>query len=345
LTSTVGLDAERFLGELAHDLRNLLEGMDAALSRELADPSLRDVAYREIYDLILKTESYLDRQRLLERRLELRPERVDLVAATGRCLQRLAPYLGERALRSAPESGDCSVHFDARGLDKILDRLVYACVKLTGKGDAIHFSFHKEGNLGRMALEIPEVSPEARVESLLSPDETRSWALWGAREMARIQGGDLKWDEGSRFRLELPRGAAARPREPAHPADAAKLRVLIVDDNDDSARSLAMLLALAGHEANVRSNGRDALVAVRELRPDVVLLDLGLPDMDGYDVCRALRDDPSASGLRLVAVSGRGDDSRKRSEEAGFDAHLLKPVDQSELLRTLSSPSAPRKIR
>ncbi len=343
MTSTVGLDAERFLGELAHDLRNLLEGMDAALSRELADPSLRDVAYREIYELILKTESYLDRKKLLERRFELRPERVDLVAAARRCLQRLAPYLRERVLHSPTESGDCSVHFDARALDKILDRLVHACVKLTGKGDPIHLSIHTEGNFERIALEISEVSPEARVESLLSPDETRPWALWGAREMARIQGGDLKWDEGSRFRLELPRGAAARPREPAPPANATTLRVLIVDDNDDSARSLAMLLALAGHEAHVRSNGRDALVAVPELRPDVVLLDLGLPDMDGYDVCGALRDDPSASGLRLVAVSGHGDtDSRKRSEDAGFDAHLLKPVDQSELLRILSRPSAPR---
>jgi CheY-like chemotaxis protein len=104
-------------------------------------------------------------------------------------------------------------------------------------------------------------------------------------------------------------------------------RILVVDDNVDTTEMLSLLLEMHGHETHVAHSGRSAMRVANDVRPDVVLLDLGLPDMDGCDVARELRDRPSGRGLLLVALTGwGGDEDRQRTHEAGFDAHLLKPV-------------------
>ena len=115
-------------------------------------------------------------------------------------------------------------------------------------------------------------------------------------------------------------------------------RVLIVDDSEDGAESLAMLLQLGGHETHIAHDGVEAIEAAEKLRPDVVLLDIGLPRLNGYEVCRRLRKEPWAKNLVLVALTGWGqEEDRHRSREAGFDAHLVKPVDHDALLRLLAS--------
>jgi CheY-like chemotaxis protein len=155
-----------------------------------------------------------------------------------------------------------------------------------------------------------------------------------SRAFARLSGGELCWERGEndsiRFLLRLPGAISARPGPPRAPG---KLSILVVDDNREAATSLSMLLSLSGHETDVRHDGRSALEAVRARVPDVVLLDLGLPDIDGYEVCRAVcRDVARSARPSLVALSGRGDDeARRRSREAGFEAHLLKPVELKEL--------------
>jgi len=109
-------------------------------------------------------------------------------------------------------------------------------------------------------------------------------------------------------------------------------RILIVDDNVDSAESMAVLLRLEGHEALTLHEGERVVAAAREFRPDVILLDIGLPGISGYDVARALRGDPEVAAVRLVAVSGYGRaEDRERARAAGFDEHLVKPVDFSAL--------------
>jgi CheY-like chemotaxis protein len=114
------------------------------------------------------------------------------------------------------------------------------------------------------------------------------------------------------------------------------MRMLVVDDNDDSAESLAMLLSLIGHEAHVARDGREALARAEELRPDAVLLDLGLPGLSGYEVCRRLRDAPWACAIPIIAITGWGqDEDRLKSRQAGFDAHLVKPVVLDELTALL----------
>jgi CheY-like chemotaxis protein len=145
--------------------------------------------------------------------------------------------------------------------------------------------------------------------------------------------------QGSEFIVRLP-VVARRPspdRAAQHPASGRKVRrILVVDDNVDGLETLATLLELSGHEVRTASDGPAALTAAAEFRPEVVLLDIGLPGMDGYEVARRLRANPLFNGARLIALTGWGQDSdRDRSHDAGFDLHLVKPVDPAELQRVL----------
>ena len=153
-------------------------------------------------------------------------------------------------------------------------------------------------------------------------------------------------DQGSEFVIHLPlahENAAGRTSRTARiiapsPTDRPPLRILVVDDNDDSLTSLAMLLRMSGNEVRTAVDGTSALEAAKAFRPEVVLLDVGLPGMNGYEVGRRMREMPEAKGAVLVAQTGWGqDEDRRRSAEAGFDAHLVKPVDPAALQKILSS--------
>ena len=114
------------------------------------------------------------------------------------------------------------------------------------------------------------------------------------------------------------------------------MKILVVDDNVDSAESLALLLSMGGHEAHVAHDGAAAVDAAAQLRPDVMLLDIGLPKMDGFEVCRRVRQEPWGQKMAMVALTGFGQDrDRAESENAGFDRHMVKPIDYDALLRTL----------
>ena len=139
-----------------------------------------------------------------------------------------------------------------------------------------------------------------------------------------------------------PLSRAALETPPAQPGR----RILIVDDNEDGAQSLAMLLELGGHETHTAHDGLAALEAVERLRPDAVLLDIGLPGLNGYEVCRRIREQPWGKNMVLVALTGWGkDEDRQQSAAAGFDSHLVKPVDHAVLNGLLASMSPARRER
>jgi len=147
---------------------------------------------------------------------------------------------------------------------------------------------------------------------------------------------------GSEFVVRLPLGTAdVGPGRAAAAAtgghSAGRRRILVVDDNKDGADSLAMLLKVAGHQVHTAHDGLEAIAAASRLHPDVVLLDIGLPKLNGYEVCRRIRQEPWSSGATIIALTGWGqEEDRKKSADAGFDAHLVKPVKQEELTRLLA---------
>jgi CheY-like chemotaxis protein len=147
---------------------------------------------------------------------------------------------------------------------------------------------------------------------------------------------------GSEFTVRLPlvvEALEAAPPSPPEPAAATgSRRILIVDDSEDGAESLAMLLEFGGHRTWQAHDGLEAIKIAERLRPDVVLLDIGLPRMNGYEVCRRIRQEPWGGDLVLVALTGWGqEEDRRQSLDAGFNVHMVKPVDHDELLEFLAS--------
>jgi CheY-like chemotaxis protein len=147
---------------------------------------------------------------------------------------------------------------------------------------------------------------------------------------------------GSEFTVRLPVVEAARPERRTGAAPPARSgtvhRVLIVDDNDDGAESLSLLLRFAGHTTQKAHDGPQAIEAAEHFRPQVILLDIGLPGMSGYEVCRRIRQEPYGPSMTIIALTGWGqEEDRKRSREAGFDTHMVKPVDHEALLKMLAS--------
>jgi len=152
---------------------------------------------------------------------------------------------------------------------------------------------------------------------------------------------------GSTFVVRLPAALdvahVAQPGASEAQTSSATHRILVVDDNQDSADSLAILLQLTGHEVFTAHDGHSALDAAEQHRPGVVLLDIGLPSLNGYDVCRRIRQEQWGKTMVLIALTGWGqDEDRRRSQEAGFDGHLVKPVDHTRLLTLLATLTEPR---
>jgi CheY-like chemotaxis protein len=145
--------------------------------------------------------------------------------------------------------------------------------------------------------------------------------------------------QGSEFLVRLPiLLETLKPvTQPPIPIPTSAHRILVVDDNQDSARSLAMLLKITGHETHTAHDGLEAFEAAEKLRPNIVLLDIGLPKLNGHEVCRRIRQQPWGTDMVLIALTGWGqDDDRRKSIDAGFDAHLVKPVEYSDLMNLLT---------
>jgi CheY-like chemotaxis protein len=152
--------------------------------------------------------------------------------------------------------------------------------------------------------------------------------------------------KGTEFAVRLPvltEPPMPPPREPTGVKQAARVkrRILVVDDNQDSAHSLALLLKLAGHEAHIANDGVEAVEAAAKFQPDAILLDIGLPKLNGYEAARRIREQRGEKGLVIVALTGWGqEEDRRRSKEAGFDAHMVKPVDHDALAKLLEELGA-----
>jgi CheY-like chemotaxis protein len=363
-----------FLAMLAHELRNPLAPLLHAL--HLLGPggagaaevgAIRDVAERQARHLARLVDDLLDVSRISTGKIELRRGPVDLREAVARAAETVRPLVEARrhALALALPEGPLPLEADEARLEQVFANLLNNAAKYTEPGGQIRIEAAREGDVAVVRVRdtgigiAPELLP--RVFDLFAQAEQsldRSQGGLGigltlVRRLVELHGGSIAAASpgvglGSEFVVRLPIRAAddaassrEGPRRGAvapEAADPAPRRVLVVDDNADAARLLARLLEASGHQAEVAHDGPAALERAQARPPDVVLLDIGLPGMDGYEVARRLRQSVGDRPL-LVALTGYGqDEDRRRSREAGMDDHLTKPVDPRTLKELLARP-------
>ncbi len=362
-------DADRrkdeFLGTLAHELRNPLAPLRMGLSLlRSAAPGpdtirLREMMERQIGHLVSLIDDLLDVSRIGSGKVQIVRQRVALRDVVEAALETSRPLLDAArhtfTLRM-PET-PVFVDGDPTRLAQVLSNLLNNAAKYTPAGGHVELSAEARG--GEAVLRVVDDGCGLEREMLsrvfdrfTQIDRTIARAQGGlgiglslVRALVEMHGGRVTADsagegKGSTFTVRLPL-AAASSQEPmraspaaaeAAPQHARARRVLVIDDNVDAADMLAEVLRTSGHEARVAHDGRDAIAEAQGLQPEVVFLDIGLPDMDGYEVARLLRAEPRASGAVLVALTGRGsEEDRQRSMDAGFDHHLTKPCDLEAL--------------
>jgi signal transduction histidine kinase/ActR/RegA family two-component response regulator len=369
---------DEFLAVLGHELRNPLAPLQHGLelTRRSSDQQTlakaRAVMERQLRHLVRLVDDLLDVSRIRSGKIVLAIQHLELATAVHSAVELAAPVIDAREHRLMVNLPTEPVWLDAdpTRLPQLLANLLNNAAKYTPDGGEINLSGQRVGSevvvrvrdngIGMSASELAsvfELFAQARgAEHTVQGGLGVGLSL--AKSLAELHGGGLTAysagvGRGSEFVLRLPaaRGPdpAAREHEPARqPATAraqaaAARRVLVVDDNIDAAESLALLLLQDGYETATAHGGRDALVKARTFKPEIMILDLGMPVMDGFAVAREVRTDPALKQIRLLALSGYGQpEDRSRTAEAGFDAHLVKPVDSEQLSAVLSEGVAQR---
>lgn len=364
---------DEFLAMLSHELRNPLAPILTAvqyLSRKSAadtgqDSGLR-IIERQAKVMARLVDDLLDLSRLSRGRIELRRERVDVAVAIEDALQACRPLIDaarHELVLSLPDEPVC-VDGDLVRLSQIIANLVNNAVKYTPSGGRIELTLVERPGEAAVVVSdsgigiAPDMVPRifemfAQVDT--SAERTRGGLGIGltlAQQLARMHGGRIDAHSagpnlGSTFTLSLPlAGAAAGALDDAglpetRPA-VRPLRVLVADDNLDAASSLGLLLGAQGHDVRLVHGGVAAVAAATELRPDLALLDIGMPGLNGYETAKRIRELPHGAQIRLVALTGWGqDEDRRKSLAAGFDEHLTKPVDADTLAQVLHTAAVP----
>jgi signal transduction histidine kinase len=365
---------DEFLAMLAHELRNPLAAIDGAVQVAEgagADEQLawaREVIGRQTKQLSRLIDDLLDVSRITQGKIRLRKGPLDLAAAVAGSVESVRPQVDARRHTLEVDVGPVPlpVEADPSRLEQVLGNLLTNAAKYTPDGGRIRLSARREG--GEVVVEVedngvgidPEMLPRifdafTQVEQTIDRSQGGlGLGLTLVRRLVELHGGSIAArsegpGRGSTFTVRLPaadRDAASRrpgregpaSRDPSRP----RPRVLVVDDSADTARAMVRLLGAQGFDVRVAHDGRAAVDAARDHRPDVILLDIGLPGMNGYEVARAVRRDPDLAGVTLIAISGYGQDhDRRRSADAGFDHHLVKPVDYGVLYALLDAVPNP----
>jgi PAS domain S-box-containing protein len=358
---------DEFLAMLAHELRNPL----AAISNAVAVMSLTDVQehrdfsmqaiQRQSMHLSRIIEDLLDISRINLGKFVLRREILDATTILDSAVRTTKTLVEARdhTLETSIDRGNLWVHADPTRLEQVVVNLLNNAAKYSENGGLIRLSAGHEG--GDIVIRVKDtgigISPEKlpKMFQLFAQDDYASARAEGGlgigltivKKLIEMHGGGIAAHsegpgKGSEFVVRLPaaKQAAVTPTTERPPAAGRTLRILVVDDNVDTATSLAMLLKLSGHDVATAHTGPDAIKAAQAHRPEVIVLDLGLPGMDGYEVMSRLRLDPCSMDSVIIAASGYGlEEDRHRTEAAGFDHHLVKPLDLDALSRLLAEIS------
>jgi len=371
-----GRRKDEFLAMLAHELRNPIAPIRYAAARLRAkDRSAerlewaRDVIDRQVDQLTRLVDDLLDVSRITRGRVSLNVEPVEIDAVVARAVEAARPAIEARKqdLRISQPGKRLRVSGDATRLAQVISNLLNNASKFTDEGGRLTVAVDEErGDPGWARIEVSDngagISPDvlpAIFELFAQGDSTQERAQSGlgigltlVRSFVEMHGGTVTGESeglgrGSRFTVRLPllgtpdRDTARERHGVSAAADVQPRRMLVVDDNPDVAESLSEWLGDGGHDVRVARTGAAALQEAEAFRPEVLFIDVGLPDMSGHDVARRLRQLPALKDAVLVAVTGYGQQSdRRRSREAGFNHHWIKPLTVEMLADLLAALDA-----
>ena len=344
-----------FVAMLAHELRNPLAPIRNAVSlmqRRLHEPDRvrwgLEVIERQSAQLTRLVDDLLDVSRITRGTIRLERAPVPLADAVQHAIEAIRPACDEKKHVLEVQVHDAPVvRGDLVRLTQIVSNLLANACKYTPPGGRIEVSIDSDGDVGRVTVRdsgmgiAPELLPRVfdlftqEARALDRAEGGLGLGLAIGLRLAQMHGGSLEAHSegpgcGSAFVLSLPLAPSSETAGAGH-------RVLVVDDNRDAALTLQALFEVNGDDAVIAHDGETALRMARNLHPDVVLLDIGLPGMNGYEVARALRAIPGMQSVLLVAATGYGSENdRRRAMEAGFDMHVPKPVDYDALQRRIA---------
>ena len=368
-----------FLAMLAHELRNPLAPILNALQIMKLTASLEHqrpedeavqsaslMMERQVGQMVRLVDDLLDVSRISRGRIELRRGQIELSSVLHHAVEIIGPLCKslEHTLTVTLPPPPIYLNADPTRVAQLVGNLLNNACKYTNRGGQIALTVECQGNhavirvrdngIGIAAHDLPRIF-EMFVQIDTSLERSVSGLGIGltlVKNLVEMHDGTVEVFSagaglGTEFVVRLP--MAVEPPKPSlppaviEPKSTIARRILVVDDNRDSATSMAMLLKLIGHDTNIAYDGMEALEAAKSFQPDMVLLDIGLPKLNGYDACRKIRQEPWGKRMVVIALTGWGQDGdRGKSEAAGFDGHLVKPVDHTTLTTMLEESRSKR---
>jgi len=365
-------EKDDFIATLAHELRNPLAPIRNALqilglaTEPAAKEQARTLMGRQLDQMIRLVDDLLDVSRITRGKLELRREQIDLAAVIRSAIETSRPAIDQMGHQLAVHLPPPPVVVDAdlTRLAQVFSNLLNNSAKYMDRGGRIWLTAERQGSevvvsvkdtgIGIAADQLPHI-----FEMFSQVDGARERAQGGlgigltlVKRLVEMHGGQIEAKSegplrGAEFVVRLPVVQAPQPHKGNGQRDSnpqkSSLRILIVDDNRDGADSLAMLLRFLGNQTRTAYDGQEGVDAAGEFHPQVVLLDIGLPRINGHEACRQIRSLPGGQDMILIAVTGWGqEEDRRQTTAAGFDHHMVKPINPTDLMALLAGLSEAR---
>ena len=358
---------DEFLATLSHELRNPLAPILNAVQLlgiggvgEDDRARMHAIIHRQVLHMVRLVDDLLDVSRITSGKIALQRERLAVDTVIARALETCAPLVDSRGLRVVVHAPDVplEVDGDATRLVQVVANLLNNAAKFSEPGNTIDVTARREGNEAVVAIKDNGIGIDEsmlpRVFELFTQMPVSGQRVGGGlgiglaivRQLVQMHGGTVTTfskgrGQGSEFVVRLPLPSHSRVAmpdpEPQPQPNGQPRRIVVADDNEDVLEMLSWVLSNQGHEVRIARDGLEAVAAAEAMRPHVVILDIGMPNLDGYGAAKRIREQPWGATIKLIAQTGWGQpDDKRRASEAGFDLHLTKPIDMQRLAEALA---------